>query len=344
MCVPPSTTTTTASDASSSSTMVSGTTSSSSPSTTAKTTIPTTTNNNTNKKKKSQRELLIDKLNERVVKITQKEIEKHQQQQQQSPNASITTLAPEFIYAQTPMTTFTAGYPIYQLRSQYLVFSYTAFMIITISYLSTQVLHPLVSLLCILTMFIGYDLYSGILHVVFDHPSNIAIPILGQPCLEFQWHHSIPDDIVRKSFIDVCGDLNVVILIVMIINLYLLPITTNPIALYLGALKLGMAYFGQFSHRSAHSVGKSLPKISKLLQQYGIMISQKDHMDHHTPPYSIDYCLIGVCNPIIDALRKVTTSNTIWLSVFLVWSVWDLYLLTQLVTHVVTYLQLPTTY
>lgn len=305
------------------------------------------TSTNTTTTRKSPREILIDKLNERVTKITQKEMEKHaqqQQQQQQQKATAATTLAPEFVYAQTPMTTLRAGFPIYQLRSQYLVFGYTLFFVTTILYLTTFVVHPMVSTICLLTMFIGYDLYSGVLHVVFDHPSNIAIPILGQPCLEFQWHHSIPDDIVRKSFIDVCGDLNVVILIVMLINLYLLPITTNPIALLLGAMKLGMAYFGQFSHRSAHSVGKSLPRISKLLQQYHIMISQKDHMDHHTPPYSIDYCLIGVCNPIIDALRKVTTSNTIWLTVFLLWSVFDLYVMNLFVTHVVTYLQLPTTY
>lgn len=34
---------------------------------------------------------------------------------------------------------------------------------------------------------------SGVLHVVLDHPGNIALPFFGQACLEFQWHHHVPD-------------------------------------------------------------------------------------------------------------------------------------------------------
>jgi palmitoyl-[glycerolipid] 3-(E)-desaturase len=271
-----------------------------------------------------ERQQLIDKLNDRVAKITQQEVAK-------SP-VSTTPLAPEFVHAQQPMTLLNAGYPVYQLRNQYCVYVYTAIAMVILGYATVQ-LHPLVSLLCIVTMFLGYDLYSGILHVVLDHPANIAVPVLGQPCLEFQWHHSIPDDIVRKHFVDVCGDLNVVIGIVMAINLLLLPIRENPICLALGGAKLLMAYFGQYSHRSAHSVGSKLSPVAKLLQKYHVMISTKDHMDHHQAPYSIDFCLIGVCNPIIDALRRVTHSNAIWLTLFLVWSIFDLAIFTHLVTR-----------
>merc|ERR1712161_128883 len=129
-----------------------------------------------------------------------------------------------------------------------------------------------------------------------DHPSNIALPILGQPCLEFQWHHAIPDDLVRKSFIDVCGDLNVVVLIVIGINLCLLDLEKpSGVAFVIGGMKLFMAVW---------------------LQKYGFMISPKEHMAHHKPPHDLDFCLIGLCNPIIDLLRKITTNNMIWLIVF----------------------------
>lgn len=271
-----------------------------------------------------ERKQWIDKLNARVVKITQQQVA--QLTQESSP------LAPEFVHVQQPMTLLHAGYPVYQLRSQYCVYLYATIAVGLILYTLPQ-LHPLVSLLCIVTMFLGYDLYSGILHVVLDHPANIAVPILGQPCLEFQWHHSIPDDICRKHFVDVCGDLNVVIGIVMAINVLLLPIRENPICLLLGGSKLLLAYFGQFSHRSAHAVGPKVSPLAKLLQKYHFMISTKDHMDHHQPPYSIDYCLIGVCNPLIDALRRVTHSNAIWLTLFLVWSIFDLFLLTHVMTQ-----------
>ena len=52
-------------------------------------------------------------------------------------------------------------------------------------------------------MFVFYDYYSGVLHIVLDHPNHINLPIIGQGCLEFQWHHHIPDDIVSKSFLEV---------------------------------------------------------------------------------------------------------------------------------------------
>jgi palmitoyl-[glycerolipid] 3-(E)-desaturase len=271
-----------------------------------------------------QRQAWIDKLNERVVQITEV----------QKKNA--TDLAPEFVYSQQPMTLLTSGYPIYQLRSAYAVYFYTLFALSLLAYGVLQ-LPPALTVLCCVSMLIGYDLYSGILHVVFDHPSNIAIPVLGQPCLEFQWHHSIPDDIVRKSFLDVCGDLNVVILLVSLINIAILPLD-NPISYVMGGSKLLLAYFGQYSHKSAHSVGKQLGSTAKWLQRSGVMISTKDHMMHHQPPYSIDFCLIGICNPVIDFLRTVTHSNAIWLTVFFIWSVTDLYLFTHGLTRLATFL------
>jgi hypothetical protein len=289
---------------------------------------------------KSEREVMIDKLNERVLKITEREVAKHELKRLAQPNVQ---LAPEFVHAQIPMTLFQAGYPIYQIRSQYVVYTYTTIATAIILYLCTFVIHPIISLLALVTMFLAYDVYSGILHVVLDHPANIAVPILGQPCLEFQWHHSIPDDIVRKSFLDVCGDMNVVIFILFLFNAYLLP-KYEPLALLLGLLKLMMAYFGQYSHKAAHSMGKSLHPVAKWLQQHKLMISVKDHMDHHTPPYTKDYCLIGICNPIIDALRTVTTNNTIWLTVFLVWSILDIYACHILLTKLLSYFHIAVTY
>ena len=83
-------------------------------------------------------------------------------------------------------------------------------------------------LLCSLTSYLGYDLYSGILHVMMDHPDNISMPILGQACLEFQWHHTIPSDIVRKDFIYVCGDINMAVVILVPIYVCVLGINSYP--------------------------------------------------------------------------------------------------------------------
>lgn len=298
----------------------------------------------------AERQGQIDRLNERVELLTRKAVEKQEQQRQKatkdnvniSNSSSANHLAPEFVHSQQKMTILTAGAPVYQLRAAPLVYLYTALALALVGcgarllWTDPHQRYPLVVILMAMgTMFLGYDIYSGVLHVVFDHPANIALPILGQPCLEFQWHHSIPDDLVRKDFVDVCGDLNTVIGLLIGINLYLLNWQTSGLTLVLGGTKLLMAYFGQFSHRSAHCVGKSLGPVPRFLQQNGFMVSTKAHLSHHQPPYNVDYCLVGPGNALIDAMRKLSHNNTLWLSVFLVWSVFDIYILTIVLETVV---------
>ena len=276
------------------------------------------------------RQQKIDLLNTRVEKITKKAV--------QEAEGSGKPLPLEIVHAQKKMTTLTAGFPVYQLRSALLVYIYAigaACLIIR----GASMIHPLTTVMCVLTMVVGYDFYSGILHVVFDHPDNIQIPILGQPCLEFQWHHAIPYDIVQKDFVDVCGDLNVVVMILIPIYGTMLDMT-NGVALVIGGLKLLMAYFGQFSHKSAHMYGGGGSTLGTWLQQHGFMISPKEHTAHHKPPHDIDFCLIGVCNPLIDGLRTLTANNRIWVSLFCIWSIFDLVGYVKVVEALAQFLQI----
>lgn len=262
-----------------------------------------------------ERKRQIDALNDRVEKLTQLAIA--------NSKKSGKPLDPEYVYAQQSMTTLVAGKPVYQMRSAVMVYLYSLSTFVLIAY-GISKLSLFATALSLAIIFLGYDLYSGVLHVVLDHPDNIGLPILGQPCLEFQWHHAIPDDLVKKDFVDVCGDLNVVALILCVINCILLDIQkASGVAMVIGGMKLWMAYFGQFSHRSAHSFGRSNPAIADWLQKYGFMISPKAHLSHHKPPHDSDFCLIGICNPIIEVMRAITTNRTVWLAMFLVWSVFD---------------------
>ena len=278
-----------------------------------------------------ERKLKIAKLNERVTVLTARAVAAATATANQNGTTTTTTtkLAPEFVYAQQKMTVLTAGAPIYQLRCAPLTYLYACLAACLIVY-GTSLLPWSVALISVVTMFLGYDIYSGVLHVVFDHPDNIALPLLGQPCLEFQWHHSIPDDLVRKDFVDVCGDLNAVVAILIAFNLSLLPLD-NGVAMLLGGMKLFMAYYGQFSHRSAHSAGKSLSPVAKWLQLNKLMVSNKAHMSHHLPPHEVDYCLVGPGNGLIDAMRKVTHNNAAWLTLFFIWSFFDIYIFMHLV-------------
>ena len=71
------------------------------------------------------------------------------------------------------------------------------------------------SLFCLALMFVYVDLYGGILHIVLDNPEFLRLPLIGTGALEFQWHHTIPDDIVSKTYAEVCGDLNTAMLVIL---------------------------------------------------------------------------------------------------------------------------------
>ena len=105
-------------------------------------------------------------------------------------------------------------------------------------------------------MFFAVDFYGAVLHVLLDTPAFIGFPIIGPACLEFQWHHAIPTDIVSKPFGAVLGDLNLVATIHLTwvyLASYYFDIELSAI-LCMCAAKLSFAYIGQFSHKQAHTL------------------------------------------------------------------------------------------
>lgn len=242
-------------------------------------------------------------------------------------NASGSALSVTFRASSRPMSAggLWSGAPIYHTRplSPTIVMAIVAaYLVVTgaaaVGWPTTVVSFGLVFLL--------YDLFSGVLHVVLDEPKNINLPIIGQPALEFQWHHLIPSDIARKDFSDVVGDLGLVIPALMAINMVTAADYGNDsLAKMLLGMKVYMAYFGQFSHRSAHDI--KLGYVPQLLQKMGVMISIRDHKSHHTAPHDQDFCLIGVCNPIVQKLYEATNNRFVWLAMFLFFCTLDVKLL-----------------
>jgi palmitoyl-[glycerolipid] 3-(E)-desaturase len=62
------------------------------------------------------------------------------------------------------------------------------------------------------------DFYGAVLHIVLDHPPFIALPLIGEACMEFQWHHLIPHDITSRCYAAVAGDLNLVVPLSLILQ------------------------------------------------------------------------------------------------------------------------------
>jgi len=271
-----------------------------------------------------RRTALIDKLNEAVERKTGIAVKKAKE--------NGTELGPAFAILSRNMSPggVWAGAPVYVRRGGPVWIT-----VLVLSFLATHLLYSMYqigisySLLCMIISYFWYDLFSGIIHVVLDEPSNISLPIMGQPALEFQWHHYIPTDIVRKDFIDVVGDLNVLSLILGSFHFfYSTNCGTCALASTLGHLKLAMGYFGQYSHRSAHDPKIGSKPVGNFLQRYGFMISVRAHKEHHQPPHEEDFCLIGIMNPVITKMRKFTTHPMAWLVGFLFVSVVDIKILT----------------
>ena len=169
-------------------------------------------------------------------------------------------------------------------------------------------------------MYLGYDFYSGVLHVALDDPKNMAgvkSYVLFQGCLEFQWHHAIPYDGSSKPFVACCADLNIIVLILMVLNCGVLGYRSGTKAALTG-LKLFFAFFGQYCHRAAHTPKSKRPQWVQFLQATGFMTPQAKHNGHHRPPHDANFCLIGKMDlPVNWLLKTCGTNDWVWFGLWL---------------------------
>ena len=171
----------------------------------------------------------------------------------------------------------------------------------------------------LLMNFIYYDFFSGVLHIVLDNPNFIKIPLFDESCLEFQWHHHIPTDIISKSYFEVCGDLNAIIVIsfVLLFNPFYGLSPRTKLAFGVVSAKLLMAYFGQYCHRMSHTPTHKRPGYVIFLQDNGLMISAAQHGIHHQT-YNDNFCIgSGIFNPFFTTvLKSGLVHEYFWLILF----------------------------
>merc|ERR1711865_17031 len=94
--------------------------------------------------------------------------------------------------------------------------------------------------------------------------------------------------------------------------------------------KMLAAYFGQFSHRSAHQSLSQRSSLVKTMQAWGVMTSFKQHRVHHTPPHDKNFCLIGPCNELVGWLHRTFPPNY-FLWILVVWSFSAIYFLSKII-------------
>lgn len=248
----------------------------------------------------------VDALNKLVDKKVEKIVAECRKNGKQLPPEVAEVLAtgkPSVVYKErwTIIPVINASFCLYQLGKS-LLFGDTLATLVALSF-----------------TYVYFDFFSGVLHVLHDNPIMMKIPITYEPCLEFQWHHHIPQDIASKSFLEVCGDLNLIVASLLIV--FYVPaigpfkygfgytLEKTPMAALVGYSKCLMAYFGQLSHSMSHMPVHRRPNWVRKLQDWNIMLNPKQHGVHHKN-YDDNFCIgNGWFNGVMTKLLTFTNST-----------------------------------
>lgn len=137
------------------------------------------------------------------------------------------------------------------------------------------------------------DLFSGVVHWAADNWGDPKWPILGPGFIQpFRNHHIDEKDITRHDFVELNGNNCIVSLPVFFVSGYASDVMGPELGLFTSVFALGVALwvFGtnQF-HAWAHT--DAPPRLVRLLQRMGILLSPKHHDVHHVPPHARHYCI-----------------------------------------------------
>jgi plasmanylethanolamine desaturase len=161
------------------------------------------------------------------------------------------------------------------------------------------------------------DLASGLVHWAADTWGRESLPVLGPRFLApFRVHHTNPDDILRRRFVDLNGDVALLTLPLLAGALFV-SVEAEP-ARSLALFAVGVATFALPTnqvHQWAHMARP--PAAVRWLQRRGLILRHDEHARHHGAPYASTYCITnGWCNRALDAadfyrrLERVVTAVT----------------------------------
>lgn len=193
----------------------------------------------------------------------------------------------------------------------YLYWAYTAYGIVTAPSLAFAIG-------AFILTYIYIDLYGAVLHIVLDNPNFLKLPLLGEACLEFQFHHIIPHEITVRSYIHIAADLNGIIGLQYGWHLFLFKGLGDPAFRCLACCAVLNAYLGQLAHRQAHMLPEKRDPVVDVLQRLGLMVAPDTHRRHHKTYDQGFPILSGWCDaPITFLFQHIVSSQWIWLSAFL---------------------------
>jgi hypothetical protein len=185
-----------------------------------------------------------------------------------------------------------------------------------------QTTQPLALVATVVFFYFYIDFYSGILHVVLDNPRFVKLPLIGVPCVEFQWHHTFPYDISTRRLLDVWGDLNVLLIAKSLFLFGICGFTTT--TFMVAGVGYAWGYMNQLSHRLTHTAPRQRPKLATWMQDHGVLLPPSVHHAHHNDHTVSFPVLNGRSRGLIQGMLRVVSNGYPWLVLFLLLTAFDL--------------------
>lgn len=157
---------------------------------------------------------------------------------------------------------------------------------------------------CVLSMCIA-DFFSGIAHWGADTWGSLDTPFLGESIIRsFREHHLTPTAMCHHDIFETNGD-NCMMTLPFMLMAALMNVKQDSLYSlfvhnFLVLLCVWVSLTNQI-HKWSHTY--KLPVYVTFLQEYGIILSKKDHAVHHRNPFDKYYCITnGWLNPLLASI------------------------------------------
>ncbi|EWM29378.1 Kua-ubiquitin conjugating enzyme hybrid, localization [Nannochloropsis gaditana] len=141
------------------------------------------------------------------------------------------------------------------------------------------------------------DFFSGIFHWSVDNYGNGKTPVLGTVIEAFQGHHDAPWTITYRQFSNNVHKITKITIPAMLAIVALHP--SSPLVTLFATLFFNLQVLSQEFHKLSHL--SKPPAWAVRLQDLGLIISRKEHGQHHSSPFESNYCILtGTCNRMLD--------------------------------------------
>jgi plasmanylethanolamine desaturase len=147
------------------------------------------------------------------------------------------------------------------------------------------------------------DFVSGVVHWVGDTWGTDATPVLGKRLIRpFRFHHAHPLDMLKSHFFTTNGDTAMASLPFLLLP-FAIPLSDGWlwVAVFVWSVGAWGMWTSQF-HQWAHTTHP--PRMVRVLQRSGLILSRRHHTRHHKEPFVRNYCITtGWCDPLLTRVR-----------------------------------------